>query len=450
MSIRRESTLASIVDSRVREHTLIFPSIISTMNRFVWLILACAVTARADTNSPPADWIDPDTGHRIIRLSTAGGSSSFYFHQNSFTPKGDKLVFDTPGGIAAVDITNLGKEPPKIDIVVPGAQAMSVARRTAEVYFFRRGTLCAADVNTHAVREIFPGRVTAINCDETFVVRTINATDPTGAVKAPPPRTIPPQRERMFADKIKAGIPLTPDEERAARKEDGLSRRIANPRCQAFVFTNVKTGASATNGYQYAWLNHLQFSPTDPNLLLYCHEGTWHEVDRIWTIRTDGSGQRLMHQRTMDMEIAGHEFWSHDGNTIWFDLQTPRSHVFWLAGLDLRSGRETRYSIDRDWWSIHYNVAWDGKLFAGDGGDPGQVAFAKDGMWINLFRPQANGTVLRERLVNMSKNNYVTGEGGIEPNVAITPDDKWVIFRSNMFGPLHVFAVEIAKSKPAA
>jgi oligogalacturonide lyase len=145
------------------------------------------------------------------------------------------------------------------------------------------------------------------------------------------------------------------------------------------------------------------------------------------------------------MEIAGHEFWSHDGKMIWFDLQTPRSQEFWLAGVNIETGKETRYRLERDWWSIHYNVSWDGKLFAGDGGDPGQVAFAKDGMWINLFRPQADGTLTRERLVNMRKHNYVTAEEGVEPNVSITPDGKWVVFKSNMFGSLHVFAVEIAK-----
>jgi oligogalacturonide lyase len=249
----------------------------------------------------------------------------------------------------------------------------------------------------------------------------------------------------MFGEKIKANIPLTAEEERAARKEDGLSRRLARPRCNAFVFMNLKTGESVTNRYQYAWLNHLQFSPTDPNLLLYCHEGTWHEVDRIWTIRTDGSQQRLMHKRTMDMEIAGHEFWSSDGKTIWFDLQTPRSKEFWLAGVNVETGKETRYKLERDWWSIHYNVSRDGKIFAGDGGDPGQVAFAKDGMWINLFRPQPDGSVVRERLVDMRKHNYVTGDDGVEPNVTITPDGKWVVFKSNMFGRLHVFAVAVGK-----
>jgi len=34
----------------------------------------------------------------------------------------------------------------------------------------------------------------------------------------------------------------------------------------------------------------------------------------------------------------------------------------------------------------------------------------------------------------------------LEPNVTFSPDMKWVVFRSNMLGPVHVFAVEIAKS----
>ena len=46
-----------------------------------------------------------------------------------------------------------------------------------------------------------------------------------------------------------------------------------------------------------------------------------------------------------------------------------------------------------------------------------------------------------ERLVNMSKHDY-----RLEPNVTFSPDMKWIVFRSNMLGPMHVYAVEIAKS----
>jgi oligogalacturonide lyase len=298
------------------------------------------------------------------------------------------------------------------------------------------------------VRQIANVRGTTLNCDETFSVTTLNATDPTGRVQAPPPRVMLPQRERMFGDKLKAGLPLTPDEEYAATKEDGLSARIATQGSMAFAFTNLKTGAALTTGYQYAWLNHLQFSPTDPNLLLYCHEGTWHEVDRVWVIRTDGTGQRLLHARTMDMEIAGHEFWSHDGSTVWFDLQLPRSHDFWLGGVNVATGRETRYHLERDWWGVHFNLSRDGKLFASDGGDPTQVAFSQNGQWINLLRPQGDGAMMaREKLVNMAKHNYVTGRGGVEPNVTFTPDGKWVVFTGNFEGKNQVYAVEVVKAR---
>lgn len=50
------------------------------------------------------------------------------------------------------------------------------------------------------------------------------------------------------------------------------------------------------------------------------------------------------------------------------------------------------------------------------------------------------GIFRAERLVNMSKHDY-----RLEPNVTFSPDMKWIIFRSNMPGPVHVFAVEIAK-----
>jgi oligogalacturonide lyase len=40
----------------------------------------------------------------------------------------------------------------------------------------------------------------------------------------------------------------------------------------------------------------------------------------------------------------------------------------------------------------------------------------------------------------MSRQNY-----RLEPNPSFTPDQKFIVFRSNMFGPDYAFAVEIAK-----
>jgi oligogalacturonide lyase len=416
------------------------------------LALAAGAAVSVAQTPAPADWIDPATGHRVVRLTDEAGGSTLYFHDNAFSPEGDKLMFNTPAGIAVMDVAAIGTPGARPVVVAPaarGARGGYFARRTREIYFGAGrggpafGVLRAVHVDTKAVREV-PHARGLINADETLsVVKNGRAQDPDGRYPPPPVRPIIPQIQRMFPGKTMAD--LTPEQQYSVKKEDGLAPRALNPGLQSFVFTDLRTGATRETGFQYGDLNHMQFNPVDPHLLLYCHEGTWHELDRTWTIRTDGSGMQLMHKRTMDMEINGHEWWSHDGRTIWFDLQTPRSEVFWIAGVNMATGRRVRYHVERDWWSVHFNSSRDDTLFAGDGGDPSQVAYAKDGQWINLFRVQPNDTVTRERLVNMATHNYVTGKGGVEPNVHITPDKKWVIFTGQFDGGRrHVYAVEIA------
>ena len=141
-----------------------------------------------------------------------------------------------------------------------------------------------------------------------------------------------------------------------------MERRPAARLPMALFVMEVKTGSIKTILKSTDWLNHLLFSPTDPSLLMYCHEGPWHKVDRIWTIRTDGSENRLIHKRTI-AKIAGHEFWSKDGQAIWYDLQTPRGEDFWVAGYAVATGERTWYHLERNEWSIHFNVTRDGKLF---------------------------------------------------------------------------------------
>jgi oligogalacturonide lyase len=419
-----------------------------------WRIAASLMIAGSSLHVPqplPRDWIDPDTGHRTVRLTDDAGGSTLYFHDNAFSPQGDTLMFNTPNGIAIVDVQKIGTDGGKLEILAPAARGGYFARRTREIHFIAesangRGGVVAMNIDTRQERAV-PYARGLVNADESLsVVKNPHAADPDGKYPHPPIREVVPQLQRMFPGKKMEE--LTPDQQYSVVKEDGLARRALNPDLQSFVFTNLKTGEARETGFQYGDLNHLQFNPVDPNLLLYCHEGTWHELERTWTIRSDGTRMRLIHKRTIDMEINGHEWWSWDGKTVWFDLQTPRSQVFWIAGLNLETGKAVRYHIERDWWGVHFNSSRDDTLFASDGGDPSQVAYSTDGMWINLFRVQPNGTVAREKLVNMSRHRYVTGRGGVEPNVHITPDKKWVVFTGQFAASQrHVYAVEIAKAR---
>jgi oligogalacturonide lyase len=212
----------------------------------------------------------------------------------------------------------------------------------------------ATDLEMKATRKVTDARGTVVNADETLVIGIVYDAEAGSKVKE---LNLP----------MLVTLDLTPRDEPTGKLKVG-------GRSLALVVTDLKTGVAKNVHYATEWLNHLQASPTDPHRLLFCHEGPWHQVDRVWTIRTDGKGLKLMHRRTTRYEIAGHEFFSHDGKWVWYDLQTARSKEFWLAGVNMETGERVRYPIARENWSVHYTVSRDGTLFAGDGGGPGGVA----------------------------------------------------------------------------
>ena len=80
---------------------------------FIAIIITVALGAvvRAQTTNLPREWVDPDTGHRIVRLSDEAGSSSFYFHQYAYTADGDKFIFKNPKGLATYNFKTKKVEP---------------------------------------------------------------------------------------------------------------------------------------------------------------------------------------------------------------------------------------------------------------------------------------------------------------------------------------------------
>jgi oligogalacturonide lyase len=382
------------------------------------ILAPAAAKAQADQGrtDPPTEWVEPTTGHRVVRLSREPGTSSLYFHQNAYTESGDKLLVTTREGLATIDLKTGTIEP----VVEGRAGGVVVGRKSRRVFYTKGDVIYATNLDTRATREVAKlrpgmrgGSGLAVNADETLLAGSY--VEGTTDASRPAPR--PP-----------------------AGRGGGLEARWAAHLPMRLYTVAIADGEIKTFHPSTEWLNHVQFSPTDPGLIMFCHEGPWHKVDRIWTIRTDGSGPKKIHARTMDMEIAGHEFFGPDGKVIWYDLQTPRSRVFWLAGHVLATGEAIKYRLEREQWSVHFNVSPDGQLFAGDGGGPNSVAAPGNGQWIYLFRPK-DGALQAEHLVDLAKHDY-----RLEPNVTFTPDGRRIVFRSNMHGATHVYAVDVEKA----
>jgi oligogalacturonide lyase len=387
----------------------------------------------------PVTWIDPDTGHRVHRLTTEPGSSGLYFNINAYTPDAKQMVYNAPDGIRVLELAG-----GKTRLVVPGKmRAIIVGKKTPSVFYINNAerAIYSANIDTGEIRKLAAllprANIASVNADETLAAGTY--IEGTAGQDYGEKKILPPGQSGPLVQPLNKG--------------EMMEQRLA-ARLPLVLFTlNLQTGERKTLLHSTDWINHLLFSPVDPTLLMYCHEGPWHKVDRIWNIRADGSQNTLIHKRTMAMEIAGHEFWGIDGKTLWYDLQTPKGEDFFLAAFNIETHERRRYHMERNEWSIHFNVAADESVFCGDGGDSSQVARATDGEWIELFHPElitAPGAIVAdliqpgvlnsERLVNMSKHNYK-----LEPNVRFSPDHKMVIFTSNMFGQSYVFGVEVEK-----
>lgn len=383
----------------------------------------------------PDEWIDKSTGHKLIRLSRLEGSSvSFYFHNNPYV--GNKMVFynssrEKPGEVTDMkrqETYNLNvkdKQLYTVDLNTLAIEQLTherspmngeiVSEKRKEVFYQINDSVYSVNVDTKKVRRIFvfpadfKGSITTVNADGSLL----------GGSKGS-------EEEKALYQKYPA-------------KADFFTK-IYEAKLPRTLFTiNIETGKLTKVFTDSAWLNHVQFSSTNPSLLMFCHEGPWHKVNRIWTIDLNTKKITLMHKRTMDMEIAGHEWFGASGKTIWFDLQQPKGETFFVAGTDVGTGKEIKYKVERNDWSVHYTSTPDEKMFAGDGGDPGAVAKAKDGQWINLFTPKGDAFET-EKLVNMKYHRYK-----LEPNVHFSPDAKWVIFRANFEGVEGVYAVEVKK-----
>ncbi len=88
---------------------------------------------RAGLPEAPREWIDKDTGHRVIRLSDKPGSGSLYFNYNGYTLDGRFLAISTPDGISTVDLKSHALTP----LVVGKVRLLFVGRKTGQVYYQR-------------------------------------------------------------------------------------------------------------------------------------------------------------------------------------------------------------------------------------------------------------------------------------------------------------------------
>lgn len=218
-------------------------------------------------SGPSPEWIDQDTGHRIVRLSSEPGSSSLYFNFNGYTPQGDYLIISTPTGLAKVSLDDF-----RLSVVIRIEQPfkflfVGLKHRRAYYQLLDTNAVCYVDIDTgisHEIAKVARGDIQTINCDETLL----------GGVETDPSSTS--EALKLFENRDKAtdqfdyranwpdGTPMA----YADAKEVRLNERLEAKVPMTMFVIDTTTGQRRDIYGSTDWLNHLLFSPSDPSLLM--------------------------------------------------------------------------------------------------------------------------------------------------------------------------------------
>jgi len=399
------------------------------------LLIACHGVSRAQSTEPfypgkiqtatiPAEFTDPETHLRVLHLSRfpTNYGGVVYFTYNTFSADSRFALIDAQykdkwRHLYAFDLGSMEVKPLVTDKLT---QNQVVVAKSGNVYYQADNAAWVAPLKGGAPRKLCdlparwsPGIGFTVNADETLLLGGSTDTEPSVAATLAP-----------------------------AKVRNGPN----------VLFTvNIKTGELKVVHRANNWLGHVQFSPTDPDLCMFCHEGGWESVDRIWFINpsqskigADGkvvSNARIAYHRTEPREIAGHEFWRPDGKTIWFQ-QSFRGRAdpgFFLVSMDVATGKTTQYTIPKGFGGIHQTFSPDGTFLVSDGS--GKDATGPDKYLSKLTFPADGSHKFKAvHLATLQANDYK-----VEPNPHVSPDNRWVIFTATLHGTPQAYAVEMPR-----
>jgi len=345
---------------------------------------------------------DQETHREIFRLTDSPGATThhLYFTSSTFTKDMKWLIYgsDREGGHFNLYKMQFGHFDSFQLTEGEGiwTQGAAIAPDGSEVFFCRDGNhIWAVDLETLEEREVW-------HMEEAASVGHLSVS-PDGQYL-----TFAFSQERLG----EAGL-----------SQEELWERF--PRCGVAV---VRTDGSD------AWLavdanvliSHAQFCPGDSDLILYCHEGPWHKVQRMWLVRRDGTDCRPLYLQAHN-EGVGNAFWGDSGQTVYFTLHGGRApQGLWAIS---RSGGEPRCVLAGA-TRAHGTVSPEEDIFVVD-----ELFGDRDHLWV-AYKGSWEPTMLCR--TGSSWSNEM-----LHPHPRFLPTGKAVLFTSDRTGSGELYMVSV-------
>lgn len=359
------------------------------------------------------EFTDSLTGVKIKQLTDyKGHSHHIYFTNSGWHDGGSKLLIasDREGETnlfsldletgELIQLTERRSGEPEIE---PLSTCLNPQR--PEAYFWRGRKLTALDLNSFRERTIYEapegfwGSITSCTADGRFVCTCVNED----------------RQGRLVLDYFYG----------AGGFEAYWERK---PLSQILKVSVDGFGGEVVWEERY-WLSHVNTSPTQPNLLTFCHEGPWHKVDqRIWGLDLSTGKVWAIRQRRHPNERVGHEYWLADGLTIGYHGHDEEGRPFiGFIRYDNSDCQEAIITGD----SIHFHSI-DGNLIVGDGTSRHPYLL----LWRRVGDKIEGPRILMRRRCSFHIQR-------LHAHPRFSPDGRCVLFTADPMGYGNVFLTEV-------
>lgn len=365
------------------------------------------------------EYAEPETGVRVRRLT---GSSAhdhhLYFTASSYTADGKHIVFGSErSGKSQLHLLDLesGKIVQLTDDDKVRSQSSVVHGEKNLAYFICGQQLRSVNLDTFEEEVLY-------DCPEGFGIAlpTITADGSHLAFAY----------SEKLALSTETGIIYSTMHEHFFRRPASVIMRI-----------ETETGKALACWGEHAWISHVCIHPSDPDFILFCHEGSWgHVKQRMWTVKvgeTPAQARKLYPQ--LNNESVGHEYWTRngevgfqcsvrsEGETLAFDCFIRRDGT-WIRQYLWPSGQRASHIQSN---SDNSQVVGDSAFLGPDDADGRN--------WMGLITHEEG----RCKVSRLCRHDTSWKTQISHPHPIYSPDDRCVLFTSDTGGTCNVYEAQV-------
>jgi len=189
------------------------------------------------------------------------------------------------------------------------------------------------------------------------------------------------------------------------------------------------------------WISHININPINPDEVLFCHEGPWHLVQRMWIVKALTHEVYPLLPTKRYVERAGHEFFTLKGRVVaqFAKRATPASSEWTSYDVFLNTDGSGIKMFKYPYIPpAHIKSRDDEKVSVGDRAYP-DPSFKEGDMFIGLIIYEDEEAVVKP----LCRHGTSWLNQLCHPHPIFTPDYRSVVFTSDREGKCNIYLAHI-------